>query len=68
MSRMQTTVTSTTGCGIGGYPGGGDSGFFVALGELRATVGMQVANLAVTYGLTVDDDLASILPAEDQGE
>jgi hypothetical protein len=51
-----------------GYPGGGDSGFFVALGELRATVGMQVANLAVAYGLTVDDDLASILPAEDRGE
>jgi hypothetical protein len=51
-----------------GYPGAGGSGFFVALGELRAAVGMQVANLAVAYGLTVDDDLASILPAEDQGE
>jgi hypothetical protein len=45
-----------------------DSGFFVALGELRATVGMQVAALAVAYGLPVDDDLASILPAEDEGE
>ena len=43
-----------------------DSGFFVALGELRATVGMRVAILAATYGLNLDDELVSILPAEDR--
>lgn len=49
------------------YPGEANSGFFVALGELRATVGMQVATLAVTYDLSIDEELATILPAEDAG-
>ena len=50
-----------------GYPDEADSGFFVALGELRATVGLHVAALAVTYDLSIDEELATILPAEDIG-
>ena len=50
-----------------GYRDEADSGFFVALGELRATVGLQVATLAVTYDLSIDEELATILPAEDVG-
>jgi hypothetical protein len=42
-----------------------DPGFFVALGELRATFGVQIAALAVAYGIDVEDELASILPVED---
>ena len=38
-----------------------------ALGELRSTVGLNVAILAVQYGIDVEADLASILPAEDEG-
>lgn len=39
-------------------------GFFVALGELRATFGTHIADLAVRYGLDLEEDLAPILPAE----
>lgn len=34
----------------------------IALGELRATVGIHVACIASQYGQDVDDQLASILP------
>lgn len=37
--------------------------FISALGELRGTVGIHVAQIATKYGLDVEDGLASILPA-----
>ncbi len=37
--------------------------FGEALGELRAGVGLQIAIIASSFGLDVDDDLASTLPA-----
>jgi hypothetical protein len=39
--------------------------FFMALGELRSSFGLSVASLAVQYGIDVEDELATILPAED---
>jgi hypothetical protein len=38
--------------------------FLVAVAQLRTTFGFYVAALASKYGLTVDDDLAGILPPE----
>lgn len=35
-----------------------------ALGELRATFGIHVGQIAAKYGIDLEDDLASILPAE----
>jgi hypothetical protein len=42
--------------------------FHGALGELRGVFGVQVAKIAAQHGLDVEDDLASILPAEDQAQ
>lgn len=39
-------------------------GFFVALGELRAAVGAQLAVLVAGYGLDLEPELAAILPAK----
>ena len=39
---------------------------FAALGELRAVFGMHIAQLAVKYGIDVEDELASIMPIEDK--
>jgi Family of unknown function (DUF6650) len=39
--------------------------FGAALGELRATFGLQIAKLASQNGLDVEDDLARILPGKD---
>lgn len=39
---------------------------FAALGELRAVFGVHVAQLAVKYGIDIEDELASILPIEDE--
>lgn len=41
--------------------------FGEALGELRAGVGMQVAIIAASFGLDVEDDLAQTLPEPDPG-
>jgi hypothetical protein len=41
--------------------------FTDALGGLRATFGIHILQLAVKYGLDIEDDLASILPEEDVG-
>jgi hypothetical protein len=38
---------------------------FAALGELRAIFGIHIAQLAVKYGIDIEDALASILPIED---
>ena len=40
--------------------------FFTALGELRASVGAQIAVLAVLYKIELEDELASIAPAGDE--
>lgn len=37
-----------------------------ALGELRATFGIHVGQMAAKYGIDLEDELASILPAEDE--
>jgi len=44
------------------------AGFFTALGELRALVGIQVALLAVRYEIEVEEQLASIAPRADRDE
>lgn len=43
----------------------GAPSFFVAPGELRATLGAHIAALAYQYGLDIEPELASILPSED---
>lgn len=42
-----------------------DERFSLALGELRAGVGYQVATIAASFGLDVEDTLAQTLPATD---
>ncbi|WP_267242277.1 DUF6650 family protein [Streptomyces sp. PR69] len=42
-----------------------DYWFGEALGELRAGVGLQVATIAASFGLDVEDDLARTLPEPD---
>lgn len=39
-----------------------DPGFFTALGEFRATVGIHIAMLAHRFDLDVEGDLAAVLP------
>ena len=39
---------------------------FAALGELRAVFGIHIGQLAVKYGIDIEDELASILPIEDK--
>jgi hypothetical protein len=41
--------------------------FSSALGELRGVAGIHIAMLAATYGLDVENDLASIFPESDSG-
>lgn len=42
-----------------------ESETFAALGGLRAVFGIHIAQLAVKYGIDVEEELASILPVED---
>ncbi|WP_085124493.1 DUF6650 family protein [Tistlia consotensis] len=44
---------------------GTTGGFFVALGQFRATIAFQVALLAAHYGFDIEGDLAGVLPALD---
>jgi hypothetical protein len=44
---------------------GNNYDFYTALGELRSSFGLNVASLAVQYGIDVEDELATILPVED---
>ena len=39
--------------------------FYTALGELRSSFGVNIASLAVQYGIDVEDELGTMLPAED---
>ncbi len=43
-----------------------DYWFAVALGELRAGVGLQAAIIAASFGLEVEDELAGTLPELEQ--
>lgn len=43
-------------------------GFMLALGQLRAHIGLQVAFLAIEYGVDLEDEFASIVPPELRGE
>jgi hypothetical protein len=40
-----------------------DTGFFVALGELRSQVGLQIGMLSGVFNIEIESDLASILPS-----
>jgi hypothetical protein len=40
----------------------------VQLGRLRTLFGLQIAYLAIEYGIDVEDDLAAIIPPELRGE
>lgn len=40
--------------------------FDSALGQLRGVFGIHIARIAAAYGLDVEDDLATILPGEDE--
>ncbi|TIM69819.1 MAG: hypothetical protein E5Y52_04485 [Mesorhizobium sp.] len=40
-------------------------GFFTALGELRTRVGIQIAELASSYEIEIEPELATILPPDD---
>lgn len=42
--------------------------FFAALGELRAVFGIHIAQLAVKYGIDIEESLASILPIDSSEE
>jgi hypothetical protein len=45
-----------------------ESSFFTALGELRATIGVHVAAVAVMHGIDVEGQLASVLPKAPQND
>ena len=50
------------------HPGSGHDPFFLALGELRASFGAQLALILSQYPMRLERELASILPVEDDGE
>lgn len=43
---------------------GGPFSFMTELGKLRAMIGVQVAYLAVKFGIDVDGELVRVIPAE----
>jgi hypothetical protein len=45
-----------------------ESEFFTQLGELRASIGLHIAAIALMHGLDVEGELASTLPAPDKGD
>ena len=50
------------------WPGPFESEFFTQLGELRASIGIRIAALALMHGLDVEGDLASALPESDESD
>lgn len=48
---------------FGGF--GGDLEFFTALGKLRALLGIHIAQICVSYGVNVEEELAAVLPSPD---
>lgn len=47
------------------WHGGFESDFLIDLGEMRSTIGLHVAAIAVMYGLDVEGGLADVLPELD---
>jgi hypothetical protein len=45
------------------FGGPREAEFFMALGELRAVIGVHIAAIAVMHGLPIEGDLATILPS-----
>lgn len=45
-----------------------ESEFFTQLGELRASIGLRIAAIALMYGFDIEGELASTLPEADKGE
>lgn len=43
-----------------------EPGFFMELGELRATIGFHIAAIAVMHGLDIEGELADTLPTYDE--
>jgi len=50
------------------WPGPLESEFFTQLGELRASIGLRVAAIALMNGIDVEGELASTLPDPDKGD
>ena len=48
----------------GDHRHGGHLAFTIQLGRLRAMIGVQVAYLAVKYGIDLDGELLRVIPAE----
>jgi hypothetical protein len=42
--------------------------FYSAVGEMRGTIGIQLARIAAHFKLDIEDELATILPAMDENE
>ena len=49
-----------------GWGGPHESEFFTRLGELRASIGLHIASIALMHGLDVEGELASALPVPDE--
>jgi hypothetical protein len=60
-------LDATEPWGARGFPNGyrEEAEFWIALGELRSTVGYQLAVVCSLYGLEAEDELKTILPDED---
>jgi hypothetical protein len=58
------------GPGARNFAGGWHPGnmFWLALGDFRTLMGVQIARIASRYGLEVEEDLMQILPPEDQDD
>lgn len=50
-----------------GSRGADGPAFFTALGEFRAAVGVHIAHLALLYQIELEPELASVVPAADEG-
>jgi hypothetical protein len=51
--------------GLGGLVGGQMLMFFSGLGELRGIFEVNLAMLSVSYGLSAEEELASIFPGSE---
>jgi len=44
----------------------GDVDVFAALGELQAIFGIQIAQLCVKYSIDIEEEIATLLPVQDE--
>jgi len=44
----------------------GDVDVFAALGELQAIFNIQIAQLCVKYGIDIEEEIATLLPVQDE--